>query len=111
MSKVRGLAVFYLLPHTYLRLNYLRLSYIRPVLTSLLTAFFILSTWLYNLLFLVLGCIIITVQTSIMSMMYKVIYLFILTNKLLNSSIVFTVDKLSGRLFHSLIADGKKEYL
>ena len=40
--------------------------------------------------------IIITVQTSIMSMMYKVIYLFILTNKFLNSSIVFTVDKLSG---------------
>ena len=55
--------------------------------------------------------IIITVQTSIMSMMYKVIYLFILTNKFLNSSIVLTVDKLSGRLFHSLIADGKKEYL
>ena len=38
--------------------------------------------------------IIITVQTSIMSMMYKVIYLFILTNKYLNSLMVFTADKL-----------------
>ena len=55
--------------------------------------------------------IIITVQTSIMSMMYKVIYLFILTNKYLNSLMVFTVDKLAGRLFHRLITDGKKEYL
>ena len=50
MSRVCSFAVFinYLILN-YLRLNYFLITYIRPVWTSLLTAFcIILSTWLYN---------------------------------------------------------------
>ena len=50
------LILYSYLPHTLLILtSYLPKTYIRPVLTSLLTAIFIiLSTWLYNYLLLII---------------------------------------------------------
>ena len=61
MYRVRSFAmafnylIFNYLRLAYLRLNYLRLSYIHPVLMSLFDR---------NLLFLVLGCIIIIITSS-----------------------------------------------